>query len=281
MSINNATVNGNVSATDTYSFLTLSSLVKGSASVSNYANLNLNTGSSVASLAVSGNSGTATLDGGAVDGATTVQAYGNLLVNSGSLHSLQLSGNSHTTLAGGAATDTTSQDDATLTGSPYLVLHSGSIGGNLTASNFSSIDIESQAGLAAIGGTISLHDHSFLLVNGIPVNPDVVAASDILATPAALSSTPIYLYDNTTLEIDGLNLSATLLDPNQDGQFSEYQLTGTLQDGTPPLSNILLYVQNGSAASYNLINLPEPSLLAACGLTLPLFLRRRKSNIAR
>ena len=54
----------------------------------------------------------------------------------------------------------------------------------------------------------------------------------------------LYVYNNSIVNIFGSNLNYTLINPN-DGRFSEYNLNGTLTDGTI-LNNKPLLVQIGS-----------------------------------
>jgi hypothetical protein len=70
----------------------------------------------------------------------------------------------------------------------------------------------------------------------------------------------IFLYDDSTLEVDGLTFNADLLDPmNDNGMFSEYQLSGTFGDGSSIPDGLLLFVQNGTGASFQFVVVPEPA----------------------
>lgn len=66
------------------------------------------------------------------------------------------------------------------------------------------------------------------------------------------SSFNVVALDSATLKFIGTDLSAALVDPNDQGVYSLYQLTGTLADGTF-VSGEQFRVQNGSGAQYKLI----------------------------
>ena len=90
----------------------------------------------------------------------------------------------------------------------------------------------------------------------------------------------IYLDDASSLEIEGIGLSDTLINPAADGgEYSEYSLSGSLDNGTPLPGDLLLYVENGTGASFELVNdaVPEPgtvALLGAGGISLLGLVRR-------
>jgi hypothetical protein len=67
-------------------------------------------------------------------------------------------------------------------------------------------------------------------------------------------------YDDSAIDIYGTGLATTLLDGNFQAMFTEYQLTGTLSDGTQ--FSTLIFIQNGTGASFALLPpVPEPSSL--------------------
>ena len=93
-------------------------------------------------------------------------------------------------------------------------------------------------------------------------------------------SSSLFTGNHSTLNIYGTGLTALLVNPTY-GPYSQYFLSGTLQDGIL-LNNRPFYVQNNSGASFHLFNtaaVPEPGaialvvgvMLAGAGL-----LRRRK-----
>ena len=91
--------------------------------------------------------------------------------------------------------------------------------------------------------------------------------------PAAADPLGIYCYDNSSLEVIGSHLVATLLDGNATGGFSEYLLTGTLAEGT--VVSEPMFIQKPSAgstgASFVLHQVPEPGsivLFATGGLVV-------------
>lgn len=57
--------------------------------------------------------------------------------------------------------------------------------------------------------------------------------------------------------ITGYDLQSTLIDPNYEGFYSLYQITGRLADGTP-INGGQLLVQNSSGASFELLEAPVP-----------------------
>jgi hypothetical protein len=63
-------------------------------------------------------------------------------------------------------------------------------------------------------------------------------------------------FDDATINIIGFDLASTLVDPNVEGMFSQYQLSGRMPDGTLINGGTLL-VQNETQASFHLLT-PEP-----------------------
>ena len=108
---------------------------------------------------------------------------------------------------------------------------------------------------------------------------DGIGSSNLpLLKPADQSAFPsIFLNDDSSLEFDGHTLLAELIDPlNDGGAYSEYEISGLFPDGTPIPSGLDLFVANGSTASFQLVEVPEPaaaSLMAIAALGL-LVLRR-------
>ncbi|MGD0462852.1 MAG: hypothetical protein ABSB74_10225 [Tepidisphaeraceae bacterium] len=204
----------------------------------------------------------------------TLSTHSTAIVSSGQINAVSVANSSNFILAGGtiASLSTLNSSTTTITG--------GLVSQGITGSGNSTIDIESLQGLRSILGRITLFDNAKVLVEGIPV---VTTPSNQYALSAKFAddiSTPlsIYLNDNASLEIDGMNLTASLLDPDNGGTFSEYQLNGSLQDGSVLPDNFLLYVENGSGASFQLVAVPEPtsaSLALLCGAAV---LRRRPSR---
>ena len=58
--------------------------------------------------------------------------------------------------------------------------------------------------------------------------------------------------DNSQIHFIGFGLTSTLIDPSFEGNFSVYELSGRLADGTR-ITGGLVYVQNGTGASFQLI----------------------------
>jgi hypothetical protein len=87
----------------------------------------------------------------------------------------------------------------------------------------------------------------------------------------------IFMHGNSTLNIIGNDLEATLVDANYEGMFSLYQLFGAFADGTA-IGEEYFAIQNGSGASYHLLPVPEPSgvVLLFCAVTGRLLSPRRR-----
>lgn len=95
-------------------------------------------------------------------------------------------------------------------------------------------------------------------------------ASGVVLSGVVEPTNAIFVHDNATLNILGRDLEAILVDPNYQDNFSLYQLSGTLADGTP-LERQYFSVQNGSGASYRLVPVPEPASVALALLGLAIF----------
>jgi hypothetical protein len=187
--------------------------------------------------------------------------------------------------------------NAALQSNSIFSMSGGNIAGNFSAAGFSVFNfsggvIEGNASFSGLsqgfwsGGTIegdiSLHDQSVLDWTGsAPAGgvgtPVVTSAELTLLSNDSPTGFSIYLYDGSSFEIDGTDLTDALLDPNSGGTFSEYQLFGNLQDGTALPDGLHLFVENGSAASFQLVNVvPEPASIGL--LSGMLFLCGRPSR---
>ena len=120
----------------------------------------------------------------------------------------------------------------------------------------------------SVAGFAEAHDQAVINYSGGTIAGGVHTQFSTLAMPlrisagpsALLSSLNLTAFDAATINFIGLNLTATLIDPNyQSGMFSEYELTGTLADGSQVDGTFL--IENGTGASYELTApVPEPSV---------------------
>jgi hypothetical protein len=173
-------------------------------------------------------------------------------------------GGSTIDMTGGSIADTLeSQGTATIN------LAGGGIAGDLQASGNSLINMTA----GTVDGGAFTHDHAVLNYIGGTILGGIHAA----VTPATTSLPGLAAYDDSTINIYGTDLATTLLDPNFQAMFTEYQLTGTLSDGTE--FSTLMFIQNGTGASFALLPpVPEPSTLlmfAVGGLSLAVAAFRR------
>lgn len=89
------------------------------------------------------------------------------------------------------------------------------------------------------------------------------------------------LLGDAQMKVFGLGMSAMLLDPSLvlDGmEFSVYQLSGSLLDGTP-LNDVRLYTQNFAGARFELIesSVPAPDVVVLMGVGLLACVRLRRA----
>jgi hypothetical protein len=101
-----------------------------------------------------------------------------------------------------------------------------------------------------VAGFVLMHDHSFLQWSGGTSGAGTGASARLAVHANAGAPTSLFLYDSSSLEVDGYTLTARPLDGNNGGMLSEYQLSGFLVDGTALPDGLLLFVQNGTGASF-------------------------------
>jgi hypothetical protein len=246
--------------------------------------------------------GQVTMNGGGVMGGVDSSGTGSFTMNGGSVSgNLTSIGTSLLALNGGiVGTNIDSFDQSsvvidgnqtggivTVTGtvtahdSSSLVIASALILGDVDVDNSASATI---FGSTTILGTLNFSQSAHVVLNGFNLNgPHPADAVLIDGMPAPLDE--IFLDDQATLQINGLTFSANLLDPmNDNGMFSEYQLAGTFPDGSSFPDDMLLFVQNGSGASFQFVAVPEPvtSALVISAIGVGLFRRpSRRGGVAR
>ena len=209
------------------------------------------------------------MTGGTVAEQVTAQDHAQVFISAGNVGGpLLTKGNALVSVTGGAfAQYVQSLEHSTIN------LSGGTIAGDVVADDFSRIEI---GGSVHILGSVDAREYAVLDITGGTIDGPQHGAHVFSPLAVAAAGNPaIYLYDNATLDFYGLDLTARLTDPNALGQFSAYVLTGTYADGTP-VPNFTFYIDNSSAASYNLLPpVPEP---ATAALMLPALLLLRRRN---
>ncbi|HEV3415549.1 MAG TPA: PEP-CTERM sorting domain-containing protein [Pirellulales bacterium] len=180
--------------------------------------------------------------------------------------------------------------DVSALNSSSIMLDNMFVTGNITAQQQSIITISDSI---TYGGQIEAFGTSRIVLLGhlLPNNQPHAVVFDgiegsgpgLLAPDGEPAFASIFLHDSSSLEFDGHSLSAALIDPlNGGGAYSEYEISGLFADGAPIPSGLDLFVANGSAASFQLVEaVPEPasvSLMAVAALAL--LARRRQTKIA-
>jgi len=216
------------------------------------------------------------MSGGSVAGQTSTSVVSNLFMTGGTTANMQSISSSAITMSGGSCSGTINalnsstinfSGTATVAGalsarnSSFLYINGGEMDGGVYAYNTSTVVY---SGGIILGG-LNIYDSAHVTLAGGNPGPTgnirPLGASAQIRSAAASSPVPIYLNDNSSLEVDGINLSTTLLDANNNGVYSEYQVNGYFGDGTPIASGADFYVQNpaGSAtgASFALVATPQ------------------------
>jgi hypothetical protein len=252
------------------------------------------------SISVS-NSGAATMNSGAVVGGATTANSSSLIINDGSIAGLVGTQDSSKILILGGlmGSGVTAADNSTI-----VIDGLATIAGQVAAHDNSTISIRNATilgGVLATGSsTVNLlfpgstifgpieatqNGHIVLGLGSMGSGSPSPAADrlNLIAADAPTPTNEIFLYDDSTLEFDGLTFNAALVDPmNDNGMFSEYDLTGTLGDGSSLPDGLTLFVENGSGASFQFVPVPEPG---AAGLVLsalaPVLLGRRRRQGSR
>jgi hypothetical protein len=152
--------------------------------------------------------------------------------------------------------------DNSVIGSAYSLVNlaGGTVEDEVYASNNSTVNVNS----GSIGDSLFAQDSSTVNVRGGSI------------------SGSLYATDSGILNLFGTGLGSTLVNSNYQNAYSQYILSGNLQDGTS-VSGTNLYVQNGTGAEVNFIaaGVPEANSLALLGwlgLTGAALLRRQRSR---
>jgi hypothetical protein len=259
-------VTGTVSATDTSLTSLYAARVTGNLSTDKSGLAVMNGGTTISGNVVASNSSHVQLVGGTVGSVTTYNA-------------------SSAQLVGGQV-----KGDVSAQNSSSIMLDNMFVQGSITAQQQSIITISDSI---TYGGQIEAFGTSRIVLLGhlLPNNQPHAVIFDGIAGSGPGLLTPdgepvfasIFLHDSSSLEFDGHSLSAALIDPlNGGGAYSEYEISGLFADGAPIPSGLDLFVANGSAASFQLVEaVPEPasvSLMAVAALAL--LARRRHTKSA-
>jgi hypothetical protein len=152
------------------------------------------------------------------------------------------------------------------------------------------VDVQSASTVNFSGGTVAddivSHDNTTVNMSGGFVSQDLlINGSSTFNLSGGTVGDQVFVQDSSLLNVFGTGLSSALLDPNFEGFYSEYALSGSLVDNTV-LANRIIFVQNGSGARFTLNNssaVPEPGTLALLMGTVcgggGLLLRRKRPNL--
>jgi hypothetical protein len=268
--ISKAGISGQLQTADSATLLMDSAFVRNRVQVLGSSTFTMSGDSVIEGQLFAGTGVTVNLTGGAVLG--RVQIIGNIGGSSSVLNltgadvgeGIEVIGNAQANMIGGTVGGALSAS-----GSGRVFLSGGVVGGNLRALGASIIFMSGGhvAGTPQIADTAVLNwsGGTFGLGGGLPsfasVNEVVPAAFG--GSGAGDSMAGLVALDNGTINIIGFSLVASLVDPNFEGMFSKYVLSGKLADGTQ-ITGGMIFVQNETGASLHLIEatVPEPTTLA-------------------
>jgi len=207
---------------------------------------------------------------GAVSGTSNTLSGSQLIMSGGTTGGLNAHDRSILTMTGGQSTGSLSafqsssvffSGSATITGglathdNSQVFITGGTITGGLNAYDTSTVTLDG----GALFGTVNIYNGAKLIWAGGTLTANGSIPSSIASTRALSAAvgapSSIYLHDSGTLEVDGINLSATLLDPgNDNGMYSEYQVSGLFADGTSIPGGVDFFIQNqaGTTPAANL-----------------------------
>ena len=159
---------------------------------------------------------------------------------------------------------------------------------NISGGHVFDLDVQGAATVNFRGGTIddaiTTHDTTTVNMSGGSVGfALLINDTSTFNLSGGLLPDNVFVQDSSLFNIFGTGLGSTLLDPNFEGFYSEYALSGRLQDNTD-LAGRIFFVQNGSGAGFTLnaaaSTVPEPgafaTLVGACGCAGGLVLRRKQ-----
>jgi hypothetical protein len=212
------------------------------------------------------NSATVIMSDGAISGQSNVANSGQLYISGGSTSGLSVHDGGIINWSAGSNSgdlDTFNSSTVFITGSVALegalnthngskvFISSGTITGGVNA--YDTSIITSSGGLILGGsGAINVYNSARFIWSGGTITSSGITSNSITpgAHPLTSNQVPIYVHDNSTLEVDGINLNAALLDPNNNnGMYSEYQVNGFFGDGTPVPSGADFFVANPTAGA--------------------------------
>jgi hypothetical protein len=175
--------------------------------------------------------------------------------------------------------------DLDASGNSTTTMDSGRIDGNVVVLNDATVNLIG----GTIEGSVQAHNSGIIDYSGGTIDGNQIVGSAVdLIDAGSFESSPLdsinpdalIAYDNATIDFFGMNYSSTLLNSNDQGQFSEYEISGILSNGTP--FTTIVDLQNGSNASYDLLpplSVPEPTaLLSITAALFPFLLRRHCSR---
>jgi hypothetical protein len=190
------------------------------------------------------------------------------------------------TLGGG---DFHAEKDVIATDNAFLTFSGGTIDGNLAGFGNSVTAMsgghvagypifQEHATFAYSGGTFGFAGNEPPEGSGAGGGaPLTLCADPEYVCPLPTNPTGFTILDSSQISFLGHDLESTLIDPNFEDMFSVFELTGRLADGTL-INGGLVYVQNESGASLQLIEVPVPEpgsvTLLLCALTLGNAFRR-------
>ena len=121
---------------------------------------------------------------------------------------------------------------------------------DLDVQNFSTVNFIG----GEIGDDIVSHDNTTVNMLGGTVDQDLlINGNSTFNLGGGSILDDVFVQDSSLLNIFGMGLKSVLVDPNVEGFYSEYQLSGHLLDGTN-LAGRIIFVQNGSGARFTLNN---------------------------
>ena len=153
------------------------------------------------------------------------------------------------------------------------------------------LDVQNASTVNFSGGTIGddiiSHDDTTINMSGGFVSQDLlINGNSTFNLSGGMVGNDVFVQDSSLLNVFGTGLSSDLIDPNFEGFYSEYTLSGSLHDNTL-LAARIIFVQNGSGARFTLNNsasaVPEPGVVALLIGTAfgggSLLLRRNRQNL--